>query len=615
MSDNRSERRKLAAAATEATEAAARAHRCRRIIDKTMTKSTPRNESNSMNSLSNSPISAPIPLKKRQSLSNFATTNISKHFALNNQILAAFDSLYDQKLYHVAYAVGMQFVEMALLEIPKHGYFYCLRHELERDENAKGALRVSQLLQQMLHEELDQLQTKERENDKIQKLISLAQEQSSSKQQEQLEQDRATLEEELNSMGTRFCGHTLAEYADIFNVTLFPSGTKPSSLFQPPLQRVSTRNLHDTVRSSNDIIECSPTASPHAFYTMERQASDLAVHPPLLTPHFETSSSNWSRLDSDDHSLLGDVRTTSSLSRQTSSLELERALWLSGLEIQSSFDASTPVNQQRPISQSVIDIETLGSIYFEDFNTLRSQNRVRVSRIKTYQGRLPGSINGCTVIAPLLCIHHFHNSWDNGPDMGLPDEMIVQVIDEVTPVILPEVRKQLDLTKDALIIPSDVHDYLINRSLLSPTQFVTVSGGNILDAAHVDNFVQQLKSTNGRGERLEGKKIAATLFFHEHVLTIHKLVRGKDEAWYDWVDSLPAQVTLQEPYQIDDPAYVPFAARVRCVDEEALKALIQWYACSKFTDENRRFINMYAWEDHEVDFDPRVFQAFIWAEM
>ena len=565
-----------------------------------------------MDSLTDSPIPAPIPLKKRQSLSNFATTSISKHFALNNQILAAFDSLYDQKLYHVAYAVGMQFVEMALLEIPKHGYFYCSRHELERDDNAKEAIRVSQLLQQMLHEELNQLQTKDRENDKIQKLISLAQEQSSSKQQEQLEQDRATLEEELNSTGTRFCGHTLAEYVDIFNVSLFPSGTKPPTLFQPPLQSVSTLIKSSSVRSSNDLIECSPSASTQVFASLERQLSDLAVHPPLLTPQLETS---WSIHDSDDHSLLGDVRTTSLLSRQTSSLELERALWLSGLEMQSSFDASTPVNQTRPVSQSHIDIETLGTLYFEDFNTLRIQNRIQISRIVTYQGRLPGSINGCTVIAPLLCIHHFHNSWDDGPDMGLPDEMIAQVIDEVTPVILPEVRMLLDLTKDALIIPSDVHDYLINRSLLSPKQFVTVSGGNILDVAHVDDFVQQLELTNGRGKRLEGKKIAATLFFHEHVVTIHKLIRGNDEAWYDWIDSLPSQVTLQKPYKTEDADYVPFTARVRCVDEEALKALIRWYACSKFTDENRRFINMYEWDDHEVDFDPRVFQAFIWAEM
>jgi hypothetical protein len=246
--------------------------------------------------------------------------------------------------------------------------------------------------------------------------------------------------------------------------------------------------------------------------------------------------------------------------------------------------------------------------------------------MQTYQGRLPGSINGCTVIAPLLCIHHFHSSWgdDHGPDMGLSNETIEQVIDEETAAILPEVRMKLGLTKDALIIPSDVHDYLIEHSLLSTEQFVTVCGGNILEAAHVDDFVQQLASppnhNNDPGKQLEGKNIAATLFFHEHVLTIHKLLRDDGgDAWYDWVDSLPAEATFRLPYDDDDDdesADVdPYAVRVRCTDVEALKALIRWYACSRFSEENEQYIDMYAWDDREADFDPRVFQAFIWTEM
>jgi hypothetical protein len=559
---------------------------------------------------------APIPMQKRQSSSNFSSTDISKHYALNNQILAAFDSLYGQHLYQVAYAVGMQFVEMALLKIPKHGYFYSSRHSQERDDSTREAMRVGQMLQHMLQEEMDTRDAMETQ--KLEKLLSLATEQSNNAGKEQLERDRAQLELEFRE--TKFCGQW-AEYADIINATLCPPTKRPTfvaghtssvrskgdlidSSAMPPCKPTTGRTL--SARSKGDLIHLSPSPSAEVFANavLARQPSDMALQP----PSFLYSSGNFSRSDSDDQALVGPALFT----RQTSELELERALWLSGLEVQ----RADPVGKPRTKSKTEIAVGILGALYCEDFDMLRTLNRIRVTRMKTYQGRLPESINGCTVIAPLLCIHHFHSSWgDHGPDMGLPDATIVQVIDEETPAILPEVRMKLGLTKDALIIPSDVHDYLIDHSLLSPEQFVTVCGGNILEAAHVDDFVQQLESTNGPGKRLEGKKIAATLFFHEHVLTIHKLLRDDGEAWYDWVDSLPAEATLRLPYELDDPDYVPYAVRARCTDEEALKALIRWYACSKFSEENEQYIDMYAWDDHEADFDPRVFQAFIWTEM
>jgi hypothetical protein len=77
------------------------------------------------------------------------TTDISKHYAVNNQILSAFTSLYGQRKYQVAYAMGLQFVETALLEIPKHGYYYSARHETDRMQSALEAVRVTQLLQEM----------------------------------------------------------------------------------------------------------------------------------------------------------------------------------------------------------------------------------------------------------------------------------------------------------------------------------------------------------------------------------------------------------------------------------------------------------------------------------
>mmetsp|Transcript_6686 Transcript_6686/g.9938 ORF Transcript_6686/g.9938 Transcript_6686/m.9938 type:complete len:86 (+) Transcript_6686:117-374(+) len=56
------------------------------------------------------------------------------------------------------------------------------------------------------------------------------------------------------------------------------------------------------------------------------------------------------------------------------------------------------------------------------------------------------------------------------------------------------------------------------------------------------------------------------------------------------------------------------AVRLRCTDKASLKVLLRWYACKKFSHQDRRYIDTYKWEDQNSDFDPRVFQAFIWAE-
>ena len=56
------------------------------------------------------------------------------------------------------------------------------------------------------------------------------------------------------------------------------------------------------------------------------------------------------------------------------------------------------------------------------------------------------------------------------------------------------------------------------------------------------------------------------------------------------------------------------AVRIRCFDIVALKATLQWYACSVFTSENANYIDTYQWDEKLSDFDPRVFQAFLWTE-
>jgi len=341
---------------------------------------------------------------------------------------------------------------------------------------------------------------------------------------------------------------------------------------------------------------------------------------------------------------------------------------------------------------------------------------VTISEIPTYQGRIPNSTNGCTVIAPLICIHHFHHN-DNGngsrnnaaveqqqqqhgvvDDTILSNEMIVKVIDEITPKILPEIRTNLGLTKHAFLIPHDAHEALIEKpyNLMCREQFSTVCGGNILEDKHLGSFIKEISQNRG-------KKVGATFFLHQHVIAILQIRRPSsssssslkgdenDTVWFDIIDSLPQSATLErmngtnnnddhddngstttnnsgrshfenatewihnqwdELVHVQDSSIAaggrntrndnsdstnndnnnfndshpssqslylssfvqPNAVRIRCHDTVSLKATLQWYACSIFTTENANYIDTYQWDEKLTDFDPRVFQAFIWTE-
>ena len=349
------------------------------------------------------------------------------------------------------------------------------------------------------------------------------------------------------------------------------------------------------------------------------------------------------------------------LSRMTSDYDLRRVLFISGLDIHfndtdnaASSSSATPMapTGAKKRESAGVSIEILSTCYHEDFDALRTSGRILTRQLPTYQGRVPGSVNGCTIIAPLLCIHHFlYNS--SIPDPGLPDHAIVQVIDEETPNILPMVRESLGLVKDAFLIPADAHDCLISEQYMCHEQFLTVCGGNILEDSHLQAFLDQLGTVGP-------KKLAASFFFHEHVITILQLRRSQNSAWYDVIDSLPHKETLtfvdetsttrsssgtgsvhsndattspkhqdwkwSESVELGDSAEGYFgqnlnedlrpvyATRIRCWDVESLKTTLLWYACSVFSQQNRTYIDNYEWDEKLPDFDPRVFQAFIWRE-
>ena len=745
--------------------------------------------------------------KKVPSLSSYQTTPISKHYQLNQQILQAFETNYnnaqqkqqeDQRTlnsndiplmneYHeIAYALGLQFVETAVLEIPKHGYFYSTRHERDRMESSLEAVRVTQILQEII--ELQQKQPASKTNNDsssadlaaIAKLRDLAVAQVEQASEDQYESQRAKAEQELRlhadgrghqrdpsgEAPSILCEPILVAYDSLTNVFCPPNrsqnvlfgetkqaddetdvdllsmntgssskgnvsapacrddrnivssgssvasarslGTGTMSISQPRQQRqdppvISTGIPVENVSADLDNLAEPPPPPP---YPKQRNSSAslsvaAAVPPPLIRQqpsegsptqrskrnhkNEQSSSLNSNRsstsyyMGPDDY-FVPIRQRRSTLAASTDSLNellLEKALYLSGLEVSSmpSMDAGTQDklrddNEERvpppptlataiPLAASssaggvpgvdslslsisndvgqhqrqysldasagtttgtLLQLTTVARFYHEDFDQLRQSGLIRVNFVNTYQGKVPESTNGCTVIAPLLCIHHLFAD-RTVPDPGLPDGIVERVIDDETPAILTQLRSKLGLSSQAFLIPSDSHDYLIQNGQLAQEQFINVTGGNILDEGHLAAFVDALVAA-------DHEKVAATLFFHEHVVAIIKLRRKASVCWYDLIDGLPnkeflrhvdesdydfvnrLQLTDQE--ELYSEAFLPKTARVRCLNAVALTACIKWYACSKFSADNMSYIDQYPWDDKSCDFDPRVFQGFLW---
>ena len=672
------------------------------------------------------------------SLSNYAATSITKHYQVNQQVLAAFEAQYEAKLYHVAYAIGLQFVETALLEIPKHGYFYSPRHDRERMQSSLEAVRVTSLLQQ-IQTALGHVYTEDLE--RIQRLHELALQQVQQASEDQYETQRAHTVQELRassshladwvvldpllecheSLSSLFCPSTHSKSVVPSPETIIPatpahslppivpdlldrgvplkesssvpshgddnfteprdeashvrqadllhfdssgvdstkydsasssSTTKPSFSSSPPRpesnRQASWGQPPPLLAQENSAIYSSDQIQ-HRSLALRRPTTSLGAEiaqlPPRPPPPSTSSSSDeeedaeeWMVVSQpppyDRQGSLSSGLVTQKPHRPLDTTEddifLERALFLSGLELVDAppsadakgVDMITRPPAIRVSSASRLEFGTLSTLYHDDFDHLVQTRRIRVTTIATYQGRVHESTNGCTVIAPLLCMHHLLNDDADSPvDTGLPDAEIVQVIDNETPAILGDLRRRLGLADQAFLIPSDVHDYLIENGQLHQSQFIDVMGGNMLQDKHLNNFVSSLANA-------AIPKLAATLFFHEHVVCILKLERGNGMFWYDLIDSLPLPDTLhfseesQDAFyrrfglQSDDPrlkqVLLPFSVRFRCIDAEALQACLRWYACSKFTEENIRYIDQYEWEDAQTDFDPRVFQAFLW---
>jgi hypothetical protein len=648
--------------------------------------------------------------RKPPSLSRYQSKPITKHYEVNNQILKAFDTNYEQKHYDVAYALGMQFVETALLEIPKHGYFYSQRHERDRMQSALDAVRVTQTLQEL--ETSVQIPSTARFRVERLALLALEQVEQASNDQactvlesaKSFELLRARTEAELKQQDQKdsswACEPFLALAESLSGLALNPSfccdrqqsAQQSTSSLQPvPLKKRLSLIEDDYVppksvpppqkppspstASRIRLVPESPTAPKVRLTSESLPGPQIQLNPESPTIRLNTESPTGSqirlnpdsssnlriRLNSEESPTTSKIRLGSTREQKleppglerskqsTASIEstesdLERALFLSGLEI-SLLDVPPPLLPEPSVSISLIELQrtksqessfgmgksqilqfqTLCSLYHEDFEASIREGRIWISYINTYQGRMVASTNGCTIIAPLLCMHHLIETDGPLPYSGIPDFDIEQAIDKETPVILTELRQELGLLEHAFLIPSDAHHYLIQNGQLSDKQFLTVLGGNVLDDSHLQAFVDAL-----RDDEQKYKKMAATFYFHEHVISILQVRRSSTVTWYDVIDSLPSKEFLKRPEESIQELHIRYGlslseeelfqtslrrtARIRCTNADALTTCLRWYACSKFTDDNIKFIDQYTWDDKSCDFDPRVFQGFVWID-
>ena len=274
---------------------------------------------------------------------------------------------------------------------------------------------------------------------------------------------------------------------------------------------------------------------------------------------------------------------------------------------------NTLPTKPKPIPR--IPIRTMQRNCERHVQSLRNSKQIETYKLGTYQGRLStsgpkyDSTNGCAVISPLVVATHIATS---NKEYGISNSAINDIIDKRAPPILSKVRSKLGLSQHALIIPSDVHDYLVDEHLLPQSNFVGVCGGDILNDVHMGKLLSMLVNgkdddnrprevmINGPPNEHRPQKVGAALFFLEHVISIIQIPLRNGACYYDVIDSLPSS------------SVGGMATRTRCKDLGALEALLQWYACSKFKDSHCNFIDDNDWNEGICDFDPRTFQGFVW---
>jgi hypothetical protein len=528
-----------------------------------------------------------------------------------------------------AYVYGKRYCSFVLNAIPEHNYYssqkyaaFKAKHQRQVDRVLTQLERVGNLMdvqQEAIQKRLEEERLRI-EQQQYEELISRAARQQQQQQQRQTQNSTASSKNDVgssamnklellfgksSSSSSNNVGTPAPEQHPSNTIRRDPSGEEPvqsstrrSSSSRYRLQDEDLESEDDDYSGGGAVPLPPPILPPSATGPTSSSSSPGTAAPPPPSYNEVVATARNGRYHR--RTFLGPESSNNEQHRSSSSLSSSSLVRFDlpgddeSLALQRT---KTTANKRR----ERIPMRKLQDQYRQDYLHYQSVGKIQVSGIDTYQGRMSNSTNGCTVISALVAAFHLANS------TGVTDRAIMQVIDRDCGPLLREIRSKLGLDGCALIIPSDVHDHLVDKHILRQEAFVGAAGGNVMDPDHMGEFLKLLSvGEDGKGA---GRKGAATFFFREHVICIVKsapLVNGRTSSptsYYELVDSLPGLSSDGRSK----------ATRTRCKDLDALQVLMRFYTSRKFSDSNCSYIDRNAWDDSMADFDPRVFQGFVWA--
>jgi hypothetical protein len=509
---------------------------------------------------------------------------IERYYEASDKVFESFKAAFEARQLDNAYVYGKRYSNFYVYGIVKHDYYRSKSSEARRNQANK---RVDYVLNQL---ELvsDWMDAEELEKKKKMHALLRRQKEERERRQRELDQKRINdlekrIEQQKSSSAYRTSTNleesALAKLQRLGN----PGGVQQPSPRDPRDPRADGPPSHNQKR-----INSSVPAEPDGRLLSQIQLhSNVDLPPPLLPPR-ENGNENRENEAPPSYNSIVEQSTYFGPSMDNSSTKTS-AQGKSHLSAPSC-NTGNRIKKEKPQKELPIRQSIRNAV--AKHRKYRQEGKIQVSPLRTYQGRVNGSTNGCTVISACVVSKHMETHG------GVNDSQIQSVIDSECVPLLRAIRKKRGLGGASLIIPSDVHDYLVDHKWLYQHKFSGVTGGNIANPNHLGELMKLLDGEQGKTSHL---KCGATLFFREHVISIVKFPRSATEAIYDMIDSLPTCNGR--------------GSRTRCHSIDALKVHLEFYCTGKFSESNLKYIEHNRWDDAMADFDPRVFQSFVWADL
>lgn len=444
---------------------------------------------------------------------------ISKYYAAADIVLEQFKQHLADGDLDAAYIIGRRFALFSTVSLPGHDYYTSPNADLVRLrlKNQKDAQWVTTGIERIV--KVMDKQEREKEAAELERIR---------KQKEK--DERAQLEWEQR-MKQRL--------ASVASSTVSVSTTSDDGGEADLLSKLASLNAlfpREESKKEEEEEEATPTAPQQDHHDNNVESKELPPLPPPMAPPvidklgvssssaLATATSAIDQLKSNGATplfeeqpppiysdLFLDVLRTSSVSNST---ELSQSASL--------FSTATPTAPAKPIRQPRIPIRSIQQTCTQQLQSCIESKQIEFIRLGTYQGRLASSsskydsTNGCAVISPLVVATHIYPQYvyKAQPKLllqpqtstitfkyGISNAAINEIIDKRAPPILSVVRSKLGLSKHALIIPSDVHDYLVDENILPQDKFVGVCGGDIMDERHLKELVEMILNGHEDGKK------------------------------------------------------------------------------------------------------------------